>query len=48
MSVESVFDWTPASYACTAAQFRAMAPIAKEILAASKRAIAYARDSAPE
>jgi hypothetical protein len=48
VSVESVFDWTPASYACTAAQFRAMAPIAKEILAASKRAIAYARDSAPE
>lgn len=48
VSVESVFDWTPASYACTAAQFQAMAPIAKEILAASKRAIAYARDSAPE
>lgn len=48
VSVESVFDWTPASYACTAAQFRAMAPIAKEILAASKRTIAYARDSAAE
>lgn len=48
VSVESVFDWTPASYACTAAQFQAMAPIAKEILAASKRTIAYARDSAAE
>lgn len=41
---QSVFDWSPESYACTASQYRALMPIAHQIDSATRTSLAYERD----